>query len=77
MVQLKHWLALLAGALLVAPKVAAVIVRRHLEVEQLKFDINEYRLTADRLIETNFVCMDAMRGAIWKEQERRARRRHR
>ena len=68
---------LLALAMLVAPKVTAVIVQRQLEVEQLRFDLNECRISMMKMFEANDICVEDLRYVIWKENYRRGKRRTR
>lgn len=72
-----HWLALMAVALLVAPKVAAVVAERWFEVEELKLQLRDYQLGLVWANTTNGICVEAMRGVIWKEEQRRHNRRSR
>lgn len=69
-----HWFLLLALALAVAPKLAAVWVQRGLEVEDLKLDLIDCGLALKTSFITNDACMDDMRFVIWREQERKKRK---
>lgn len=70
-----HWLMILALALLVAPKLAAVVVQRQLEVEELRFDLTNCRLGLGECSEVIGLCREDLRYIIWREEQRRNKRR--